>query len=138
MQESRTGKDEMKQQQRMKIMAEMIRNIKAEGRMDANSSWWVSDRSASVCGEAWLNQEWKETMQRWQEWLREMKKKDEEKTKEEEHRKFVRRMIASAEGGAGWLHRITKPTVWRGGIQILSEEEEENRPMERREEKKKE
>ena len=55
MQESRTGKDEMKQQQRMKIIAEMIRNIKAEGRMDANSSWRVSDRFASVCGEAWLN-----------------------------------------------------------------------------------
>ena len=67
-----------------------------------------------------------------------MKKKYEEKTKEEKHREFVRRMIASAEGGAGWLHRFSKPTVWRGGIRILREEEEENRPVERSKEKRKE
>ena len=38
MQESKTEKTEMEQQQRMKIMAHMIRNTKTKGRMDANSS----------------------------------------------------------------------------------------------------
>ena len=30
-------------------------------------------------------------------------------------------MIKSAEGRAGLLHKITKPTAWRGGAQILRE-----------------
>ena len=48
-----------------------------------------------------------------------MKDKDEEMEKEEEeHQKLVSRMIASAEG-AGRLHKSTKPTVWRGGVQML-------------------
>ena len=77
-------------------------------------------------------------MQRKQEWLHELKKKDEEKTKEEKHQTFANRMIASVEGGAGWQHRISKSTVWREGIQILSKEEEDSRPMARSEEKRKE
>ena len=52
-------------------------------------------------------------MQRWYYWLQEMKNRYEEKRKEEEHHKLVGRMIASAEGGAGLLHKITKPTAWR-------------------------
>ena len=35
-------------------------------------------------------------MQRWYKWLHDMKKKDEEKRKGEEHQKLVSRMIASA------------------------------------------
>ena len=31
----------------------------------------------------------------------------------------VEKMIQSAEGSAGPLHKITKPTMWRGGVQIL-------------------
>ena len=118
-------------------MGSMSRRVKAKGRMNANNSWWVSDLVAATCECAGLNRDWDGTAQSLQEWLCEMKKKDEGQ-KEEEHQKLVRRMIASAEGGAGWLHRISKPTVWRGGIQILREEEDNNRPMERREEKKKE
>ena len=33
-------------------------------------------------------------------------------------------MIKSAEGNAGLLHKITKPTMWRGGVQILKKEED--------------
>ena len=36
-------------------------------------------------------------------------------------------MIKSEEGGAGLLHKITKPTMWRGGVQILKKEEEDAR-----------
>ena len=49
-------------------------------------------------------------MQRWYTQSQEMKKKDEEKKKEEDQ-KSVNRMITSAEGGAGLLHNITKPTA---------------------------
>ena len=33
--------------------------------------------------------------------------------------KKVAQMIKSAEGSAGLLHKITEPTAWRGGAQIL-------------------
>ena len=47
-------------------------------------------------------------------------------------------MIKSAEGGAGQLHKITKPTMWRGRVQILKKEEEDARLLNRCEAKKKE
>ena len=77
-------------------------------------------------------------MQRWYNWLVEMKKKGEEKKIQEEHQKLVSRMIASAEGTTGLLHKITKPTAWRGGVQILEEEQEDTKPLARWEEKRKE
>ena len=48
--------------------------------------------------------------------------KDEEKRKEEEHHKLVNCMITSAEWRAGLLHKITEPTAWRGGVQVLEKE----------------
>ena len=71
-------------------------------------------------------------------WLCGMKKKDEEKRMEADREKFVNRMIASADGEAGLLHKITKPTALRGGMQILKEEEEDAQPLARCEEKRKE
>ena len=58
-------------------------------------------------------------MQKWHDWLCEMKKKDEAKKMEEKHQKQVCQMIKSADGSAGLLHKITRPTAWRGGLQIL-------------------
>ena len=46
---------------------------------------------------------------------------------EEMHQHKVAQMIASAEGSAGLLHNISKPTAWRGGAQILKKEEEDAR-----------
>ena len=40
-------------------------------------------------------------------------------------------MIKSTEGSAGLLHKITKPTMWRGGVQTLKKEEEDARLLER-------
>ena len=57
---------------------------------------------------------------------------------EVEHQKLVSRMITSADVGTGLLHKITKPTVWRGGLQILMEEEEDAKPLARCEEKRRE
>ena len=47
-------------------------------------------------------------------------------------------MIKSAEGRAGLLHKLTKPTAWRGGAQILKKEEEDARLLDRCEAKRKE
>ena len=41
-------------------------------------------------------------------------KKDEKEKMDEMHQQKVEQMIKSAEGSAGLLHRITKPTPWRG------------------------
>ena len=47
-------------------------------------------------------------------------------------------MIKSAEGSAGFVHKTTKPTMWRGGVQILKKEEEDTRLLDRCEAKRKE
>ena len=47
-------------------------------------------------------------------------------------------MIKSAEGSAGLLHKIAKPTMWRGGVQILKREEEDARLLDLCEAQKKE
>ena len=60
-----------------------------------------------------------------------MKKKDEKEKMEEMHQHKVAQMIKSAEGSAGLLHEITKPTPWRGGAQILEKEEEDARLLDR-------
>ena len=46
--------------------------------------------------------------------IRCMKKKDEKGKMEEMHQHKVAKMIESAEGSAGLLHKISKPTAWRG------------------------
>ena len=100
---------------------QMIRKIKAKGRIDANNSkWWVSDYWMLLARRRGFIMH----MQQWHNWLHEMKKKDEEKRRLEEHQKLVSRMIASADGGAGLLHKITKPTAWRRGVQVLERRRE--------------
>ena len=47
-------------------------------------------------------------------------------------------IIKSADGRTDRLHKITKPTAWKGGVQILKEEEDDAKPFARREEKRKE
>ena len=42
-----------------------------------------------------------------------MKKKDEVKKLEEVHQRKVSQMIRSADGSAGLLHGMTRPTAWR-------------------------
>ena len=97
-----------------------MRKIRAKGRMDANNSGWVGDLLAADCE--------RDTLQKWKNWLHEMKKKDGVKKMEEEHQKKVSQMIKIADESGGLLHEITKPTVWRGELQILKEEEEDAKP----------
>ena len=67
----------MKQQQRMAIMKDLIKNIKSKGRMDANNRWWVSDLLAEDCEQAWAHTGWEDTMHKWHELLEYTKKKNE-------------------------------------------------------------
>ena len=48
MQESQTEKEEMRQQQKMKVMKDMTKKIWSKGSMDANNSWWVSELLAAT------------------------------------------------------------------------------------------
>ena len=77
-------------------------------------------------------------MRVWYEWLKYMKKK----MRRRKWRRCIserwRRLIKSAEGSAGLLHKITKPTMWSGGVQILKEEEEDAGLLDRCEAKRKE
>ena len=57
---------------------------------------------------------------------------------EELHQQQLKQMIKSVEGSAGLLHKITKPTAWRGGAQVLKNEEEGARLVDRCEAKAKE
>ena len=47
------------------------------------------------------------------------------------HQRKVQNAIKSAEGSAGLLHKMKKPTIWRGGVQILRKEEEDANVLER-------
>ena len=63
--------------------------------------------------------------------MHEVKKKDEENRREEEHQRPASRILSSADGGEGFLHRITKPAAWRGGLLVLEDLEEDAGPMRR-------
>ena len=68
-------------------------------------------------------------MQKWYEWLEEMKKNDEKGKMEEMHQQNVAQMIESAEGSAGLLHKISKSTA---EAQILVNEEEDAKLLNRK------
>ena len=67
----------MKQQQRMAIMKDLMKNMRSEGRMDAKNRWWVTEILATDCEKAWIHAGWEDTMQKWHELLEHMNKKDE-------------------------------------------------------------
>ena len=105
-------------------MKDLIKKIKSSGRTDAKNRWWVSELLAKDCEKAWVHTGWEDTMQKWYERLEHMKKKDEKEKWRRMHQRKVEKMIESAEGSVGLLHKITKPTMWRGGVQILKKSED--------------
>ena len=54
-QEELTEEEEMKQQQRMAIMKDLIKKNRSKGRMDAKNRWWVSELQAKDCEKAWIH-----------------------------------------------------------------------------------
>ena len=96
--------EEMKQQQWMTIMKDLVKKIRSEGSMDAKNRWRVSELLAKDCEKAWTHTGWEDTMHKRSEWLEHMKKKDEKGKMEEVHQRKVDKMIKSGEGSAGLLH----------------------------------
>ena len=76
-QEGLTEEEEMMQQQKMAIMKDPMKKIRSKGSMDAKNCWWVAELLAKDCEQAWARTGWEDTMQKWYEWLEQMKKKDE-------------------------------------------------------------
>ena len=70
MHEDSTDEEEMKRQQRMKVMKDITKKIRSRRRMDAENRWWVAELLAAD----WLHPEEEETMQKWYAWLQKMKK----------------------------------------------------------------
>ena len=99
-QEESTEEEEMKQQQRMVIMKDLIRKIRSKGRTDAENRWWVSELLAADCEKAWIHTGWEDTVQKWYNWLEDMKKKDEKEKMKELHQHKMAHMIKSVEGSA--------------------------------------
>ena len=62
--EELAGEEEMKQQQKMKIMKNLTKKIRPKGRMDAESKWWVTELLAADCEKAWIHLGWEDTMQK--------------------------------------------------------------------------
>ena len=79
---------------------------------------------AADCEKAWPHAGLEDTMQKWCDWLGEMKK-NEIKKLEEVHQRKVSQMIKIVDGSAGLLHGITKQMARRGGVKSLKEVEEE-------------
>ena len=104
----------MKQQQRVAIMKDLMKKIRSKGRMDAKNRWWVSEILATDCEKAWIHTGWEDTIQTWYERLEYTERKDEKEKMEEMHQRKVEKMIKSAEGSAGLLHKISKPAMWTG------------------------
>ena len=99
--------------------------------MDAENRCWVSELLAADCERAWTHTGWEDILQKWCKWLEETTKRDEKGKMEELYQHKVAQMMKSAEGSAGLLYKITEPTAWRGGTQILKKEEEDARLLDR-------
>ena len=82
-------REEMKRQERMKVMKDMTKKIRSKERMDAENRWCVAELLAADCEKVWLYLGGEEIIQIWYVWLEEMRK-------ENEKRKGGR--IASAKG----------------------------------------
>ena len=63
-QEKLTEEEEMKQQQSMAFMKDLMKKIRSNGRMDARNRWWVAEVLAKDCEKAWTHTGWEDTMQK--------------------------------------------------------------------------
>ena len=86
-----------------------MKRIRTKVRIHAQEQWWVSNWIEEHCEKTWLHPEGEHTILFWPSWLKYEKKKDERRTKEGVHKELVKKMMASVEGGAGFLHNITTP-----------------------------
>ena len=77
MHEDSTEGEEMKRQERMKVIKDVTKQIRSKGRMEAESRWWVTELVVADCEKAWHHPGCEDTKQKWSESLKEIEKKDE-------------------------------------------------------------
>ena len=114
MHDDSTEGEEMKRQQRRKVMKDMTKKIRLKGRMDADNRWWVGGRLRESVAPSRRGRNRVKMVCL----VGKMKREDEKRKKEEMDQQKVAQMIKSAEGSAGLVHKITKSTTWRGGAQM--------------------
>ena len=91
---------------------DLVEKIRSKERMDAKNRWWVSELLAEDCEKVWTHTGWEDAKHKWYEWREYMKNKDEKEKWRRMHQRKLEKMTKSAEGSAGLLHKITKPTMW--------------------------
>ena len=64
-QEELTEEEEMKHQEKLMILKDLMRKVRSKGRMDAESRWWVSELLAALFEKAWVHTGLKDTVQKW-------------------------------------------------------------------------
>ena len=136
-QEESTEEEEMKQQQRIAIIKHLTKKIRSKGSMDAKTVGGSRSCLRCTVRKHGPTQDGRIPCKM----VCMAGAHEEEKMKkgkmEEMHQRMVEKMIKSAEGSAGLIRKITKPTMWRGGVQILKNEEEDARLLDRCEAKRK-
>ena len=64
MHEESTEEEEMRRQEGLKAMNDMLKKMRSKGRMDAENRWWVAEMQAADCEKVWLHPGEEETMQK--------------------------------------------------------------------------
>ena len=95
--------------------------------MDAKNRRFVSELLAEDCEKAWTHTGWERNHTQMVRMAGVHEEERRERKMEEMHQRKVEKMMKSAERSAGLLHRLTKSTMWRGGVQTLEREEEDAR-----------
>ena len=133
------GTEDARQETRPKETIIIVRRIERQGRTSPTEQWWVNETLVKYCENAWLDmKEWDEHMKEWEEWLGEEGKKEKRQQLKESHETLVEKFMSSGKGRAGFLHKVTKPTLRRGCIQILEEVYDDADHLKRLEEKRQE
>ena len=75
MPEDSTEEEDMRRQERMKVMKDMMKKIRSKGRMDAENRWWVAELLAADREKTWIHPEDEDSMQKFSpvgKWKRKM------------------------------------------------------------------
>ena len=91
------------------------KRIERQGRIGPAKRWCADEASAKYCESEWMDNTWDEFLNNWEDCLsEEWKNKRSREVRRETHHQWRSRSRFVAD-------QVTKPTLWRGGTQILEE-----------------
>ena len=111
--------EDVRREKMQKEVKNMSEESKRKGRITPTEQWWISGVLLNYCENDWLDTSWYECMTGWEEWLSDEHEKEKRQQLKASHDKFVEKVVINGGVGASFLHMVTQPTLWRGGIQIL-------------------